>query len=132
MRDRIVLVARPDHPLAGRGSIPARELDGLPLVGVEGGTAIRQIIDTALREAGVEMSIVMELCSIPGILQMVASTGNLAFVSQVGVASSPDVTQLAVRDLRIERQLAVVIRRGAHLFPAAAAFLDQLDQTVGA
>ena len=132
MRDRIVLVARPDHPLAGRGSIPARELDGLPLVGVEGGTAIRQIIDTALREAGVEMSIVMELCSIPGILQMVAGTGNLAFVSQVGVASSPDVTQLAVRDLRIERQLAVVIRRGAHLFPAAAAFLDQLDQTVGA
>ncbi|MCG6862026.1 MAG: LysR family transcriptional regulator [Chromatiaceae bacterium] len=132
MMDRIVLVARPDHPLAGSGRIRARELDGLPFVGFEGGTAIRQIIDTALRDAGVEMNIVMELRSIPAILRMVASTGNLAFVSQVGVESNPDVTQLSVRDLRIERQLAVVIRQGAHLSPAAAAFLDQLDQSLGA
>jgi DNA-binding transcriptional LysR family regulator len=78
------------------------------------------------------MNIVMELRSIPAILRMVASTGNLAFVSQVGVESNPDVTQLSVRDLRIERQLAVVIRQGAHLSPAAAAFLDQLDQSLGA
>jgi len=130
MMDRIVLVARPDHPLASIGSIRARELDGLPFVGFEGGTAIRQIIDTALRDAGVEMNIVMELRSIPAILRMVASTGNLAFVSQVGVESNPDVTQLAVRGLRIERQLAIVIRQGAHLSPAAAAFLDQLDESL--
>lgn len=132
MMDRIVLVARPDHPLASVGSIQAQELDGLPFVGFEGGTAIRQIIDTALRNAGVEMNIVMELRSIPAILRMVAGTGNLAFVSQVGVESNPDVTQLEVQGLRIERQLAIVIRQGAHLSPAAAAFLDQLEQSLGA
>jgi DNA-binding transcriptional LysR family regulator len=132
MQDPIVLVARPDHPLASAGRIRARKLNGLPLVGFEGGSAIRQIIDTALRDAGVEMNIVMELRSILGILRMVASTGNLAFVSQVGMESNPDVAQLAVRDLRIERQLAVVIRQGAHLSPAAAAFVDQLDELLGA
>lgn len=131
MRDRIVLVARPDHPLASAGSILARELDGLPLVGFEGGTAIRQIIDTALREAGVEMNVVMELRSIPGILRMVDSTGNLAFVSQIGMESNPQVTRLDVRGLRIERRLAVVVRQGAHLSPAAAAFLKQFDQSLG-
>lgn len=128
MKDRIVLVARPNHPLASTGSMRARELDGLPLVGFEGGSAIRQIIDAALRDAGVDMNIVMELRSIPGILRMVASTGNLAFVSQVGMESNPDITQLPVRDLRIERQLAVIIRQGAHLSPAAVAFLDQLGE----
>jgi DNA-binding transcriptional LysR family regulator len=130
MRDPIVLVARADHPLVSAGSIRARELDGLPLVGFLGGTAIRHIIDTALREVGVEMNVVMELRSIPAILRMVASTGNLAFVSQVGMESNPDLIQLAVRGLRIERQLAVIIRQGAHLSPPAAAFLDQIDQSL--
>lgn len=125
--DRIVLVARPDHPLASAGVIRARQLDGLSLVGFEEGSAIRQIIDTALRDAGVEMNIVMELRSIPAILHMVASTGNLAFVSEMGMEPSSGVTQLEVRDLRIERQLAVIVRQGAHLSPAAASFLEQLD-----
>jgi len=126
MTDRIVLVARPDHPLAAVGSLGARQLDGMPLIGFEGGSAIRRIIDTALRDAGVAMNVVMELRSIPAILRMVASTGSLAFVSQVGIEPNPEVAQLAVRGLRIERQLAVVIRQGAHLSPAAAAFLVQL------
>lgn len=130
-RDRIVLVADPDHPLAGPGSISSRELDGMALIGFEGGSAIRQIIDTALRDAGVEMNVVMELRSIPAILRMVTSTGNLAFVSHVGVEANSDVTQLSVRDLRIERQLAVVIRQRSHLSPAASAFLEQVVHSRG-
>ena len=73
------------------------------------------------------MNVVMELRSIPAILRMVASTGSLAFVSQVGIEPNSEVTELTVRDLRIERQLAVVIRQGAHLSPATAAFLEQLE-----
>ena len=130
-RDRIVLVADPDHPLAGSGSISSRELDGMALIGFEGGSAIRQIIDTALRDAGVEMNVVMELRSIPAILRMVTSTGNLAFVSHVGVEANSDVTQLSVRDLRIERQLAVVVRQRSHLSPPAAAFLEQIVSSRG-
>lgn len=130
MMDRIVLVARSDHRLARAGGIRARELDGQSLVGFLGGTAIRQIIDTALRDVGVEANVVMEVRSIQAMLRMVASTGNLAFVSRVGIDSNPDLTQLHVRDLRIERQLAVIVRQGAHLSPAAVAFMDQLDRSL--
>jgi DNA-binding transcriptional LysR family regulator len=130
MTDRIVLVARSDHPLAQGKRIGAEQLDGQPFIGFLTGTAIRQIIDSALREAGVEMNAVMELRSIPTILHMVASTGNLAFVSRVGIDARSDLTQPNIQGLRIERQLAVVVRQGAHLSPATTAFLDQLDRTI--
>ena len=91
----------------------------MAFVGFEADTAVRQIIDAALREAGVAMNVVMELRSIPAILRMVATTGNLAFVSRLGVDSLEEVTEIDVRDLRIERELAVISRRGTSLSPAA-------------
>jgi DNA-binding transcriptional LysR family regulator len=91
LEDRIVLVARQDHALAKGRRVRAADLSGLTFVGFEAGSAIRQIIDAALREAGVEMNVVMELRSIPAILRMVATTGNLAFVSRLGVADWGEV-----------------------------------------
>lgn len=126
INDRIVLVARRDHPLAARGQVDIAELSGLTFVGFEAGSAIRQIIDAALREAGVEMNVVMELRSIPAILRMVATTGYLAFVSQLGVESQTEVKGVPVQGLRIERTLAVITRRGSRLSPAARAFAVRL------
>ncbi len=128
LTDRIVLVGPRQHPLARGGSIRARDLEGMAFVGFEADTAVRQIIDGALRESGVAMNVVMELRSIPAILRMVATTGNLAFVSRLGVDSLEEVTEIDVRDLRIERELAVIARRGTALSPAAQAFADLLMQ----
>ena len=38
-------------------------------------------------------------------------TGNLAFVSRLGMEQRSDVVELAVPGLRIERRLAVIARR---------------------
>lgn len=129
LTDRIVLVGPQHHPLAqGGGSISASALEGMAFVGFEADTAVRQIIDAALRDAGVAMNVVMELRSIPAILRMVATTGNLAFVSRLGVDSLEDVNEIDVKDLRIERELAVIARRGAALSPAAQAFASLLRE----
>ena len=100
-------------------------------MGFEADTAVRQIIEAALREAGVEMNVVMELRSIPAILRMVATTGNLAFVSRLGVDSLEGVCEIGVRGLNIARELAVIAKRGTSLSPAARAFASLLkdDQT---
>ena len=92
-----------------------------------GGSALRQIIDGKLREAGVEVNVVMELRSIPAILRMVATTGNLAFVSHLGMQQQADVVAIAVAGLRIERRLAVIARRGSQMSPAARAFSQRLQ-----
>ena len=129
--DRIVLVARHDHPLAKTGRVRIQDLADQAFVAFEAGSALRQIIDSKLRDAGVEVNVVMELRSIPAILRMVSTTGNLAFVSQLGMEQQSDVIAVPVQGLRIERRLAVIARRGVALSPAADAFTQRLQTLQG-
>jgi LysR family cyn operon transcriptional activator len=126
-RDRIVLIASREHPLAKRRRVDVRELAGLELVGFDSESAIRKLIDGALREAGVEMQVQMELRSIAAILEMVAHTRMLAFVSQLGVEGRDiGVRVVDVRGIPIHRRLAVISKLGRPLSPAARAFAAML------
>ena len=130
LTDSIVLVGPRLHPLAGKYPISVKDLVGSSFVGFEADTAVRHIIDGSLRDSGVAMNMVMELRSIPAILRMVATTGNLAFVSKLGVDSLEEVAEIEVKDLKIERELAVIARRDSSLSPAADAFLKLLREAV--
>ena len=126
-RDPIVLVAARGHPLARRSRMTASALSGMPLIGFEGGSAIRGLIDDALDAAGVRVEVVMELRSIQSILRMVALRLGLAFVSRLGVeAAGRGVSVVPVRGLRIVRTLAVIRRRNRPLSVAAEAFLQRI------
>ena len=125
--DRIVLIAANEHPLGSRRRVDVGALAGEALVGFEAGSAIRLLIDAALREAGVEMRVVMELRSIAAILQMVATTRSLAFVSELGVPRGDRrIRTVHVRGLRIRRQLGVIRKRGRPLSAASQAFAAYL------
>jgi DNA-binding transcriptional LysR family regulator len=124
--DEIVLVARSDHPLAMRPEVEVGDLADLPFVAFEPGTAIRQTIDTALRDAGVHIDVVMELRSIPTMLRMVSVTGNLAFVSRVSVPTEPGLRAVEVKDLSIARTLALAARPDVPLSAPAQAFRQAL------
>ncbi len=128
--DSITLVASREHPLASRTRVPLSALEGEDIVGFEAPSAIRSLIDGALRAAGVHVNVVMELRSIPAILRMVTATGRLAFVSRLGLGSEPgrEVVPLAVRGLKISRRLAIIQRKGRPLSPAAAAFATLLSR----
>lgn len=128
MTDRVVLVARHDHPLAGGQPVtrPTRDLSGQAYVGFEAGSAIRGIIDAALRTHGIQMNVVMELRSIPAILRMVATTGSLAFVSRASLEGQSEVTEIPVRGLVIQRELGIVSRRDIPLSPATSQFAADL------
>ena len=123
--DEIVLVAPATHPLTCCKKVCPGELEGQGLVGFEAGSAIRHIIDSALREVGVSMNVVMELRSIPAILQMAATTQNLAFVSRLGVGQGK-LCILDVEGLHIRRQLGIINKRGQPLSNAASAFTSAL------
>ena len=124
--DPIVLVAPPEHPLARRRRVEVQDLAGHAFVGFEGGSAIRALIDAALRDAGVTMEIVMELRSIPAILRMVATPGNLAVVSRLGLTGQGAVRELDVAGLKVVRRLGVIARADGLLSPAAEAFSARL------
>jgi len=126
VEDRIVLAAAPGSPFAGGRRVSVASLDGQNFVGFEGGSAIRQIVDASLREAGVEINVVMELRSIPAILRMVATTGSLAFVSRLGLQGQELVREVPVTGLDITRRLGLARRKGAVLSPVADRFAERL------
>jgi DNA-binding transcriptional LysR family regulator len=130
-KDRIVLVASKDHPLARKASVDAAALNGQNLVGFEAGTALRWLIDAALRKSQVELNVVMELRSVAAILQMVETTGSLAFVSELAVTSdhprrARPVVRVRVRGLEIVRELGLISKLGRSLSPAALEFSSML------
>ena len=129
--DHIVAVAATGHPLLAIGAVQVADLAGQSVVGFEAGSAIRQLIDVALREAGVQMNILMELRSIPAILQMVMSTRSLAFVSRLSLVQvDPRIEMLNLRGLAIEREMAVISKKDRPLSAGAMAFLERLRSDV--
>jgi DNA-binding transcriptional LysR family regulator len=126
VEDAIVLIAAADNPLARSKVVDVSTLDGRNFVGFEGGSAIRQIVDASLREAGVAINVVMELRSIPAILRMVATTDSLAFVSQLGLQGQELVREIDVSGLVITRRLGLAWRKASDLSPAARRFAERL------
>jgi LysR family cyn operon transcriptional activator len=125
--DRITLVASRHHRFSKQKSVQAQDLQGENLVGFEAGTAVRWLIDAALRNVGVQVQVAMELRSVAAILQMVEATRSLGFVSELAV--QPGIGQprravvpLHVRGLDIRRQLALISKQGRSMSPAAKEF----------
>jgi LysR family cyn operon transcriptional activator len=92
-----------------------RDLDGVPVVAFEGGTAVRALIDDAARAAGIRLRVVMELRSIEGIKGMVAAGVGVGFVSRFALRAGEG---RACKDASLTRSLALV-RSNARL-PSAA------------
>jgi DNA-binding transcriptional LysR family regulator len=129
-KDRIVLVAGRGHPLLGQRRVSAKQLSGQALVGFEGGSAIRHLIDSTLRSVNVEMNVVMELRSVGAILKMVETTRSLGFVSELAVQAEPEAQAkfrvLPIAGLEIQRELALISLDARTLSPAASKFAELL------
>ncbi|MDX2147820.1 MAG: LysR family transcriptional regulator [Planctomycetota bacterium] len=91
-----------------RASLRWRDLAGVPVVGFEAGSAVRDVIDSAAAAAGVTLTYVMELRSIESIKQMVAAGIGVGFVSRFAIA---DGEGIPIAGSSLTRQLALV-RRG--------------------
>jgi DNA-binding transcriptional LysR family regulator len=64
IRDELVLITPPGHPLAGRATVGLEDLMGPPMIVQQEGSGVRAVVDAALREAGLrpkDMNVEMEL-----------------------------------------------------------------------
>lgn len=122
VEDELRLIVPPGHPLAGQETFRWRDLDGVPLVLFEAGSAVRTHIDAKMAEAGIAAEIVMELRSIESIKQMVAQGIGAAFVSQFALPGAE--AGLRCVDGAIRRTLAVTYRTDRRQSAAAKAFLE--------
>lgn len=77
---KFVLVARPDHELARRGTASIKALDGEPLIIREEGSGSRRAIMSRLSQNGVKPSVVIESESLSFILAYIQRRMGISFV----------------------------------------------------
>ena len=128
MNNPIVVLAAPDHPLAGQTRIPLQRLSDEPWLMREAGSGTRMAIERLFAGRGLPLNTRMELGSNEAIKQAIlAGLGVSALSQQALVLHQPG--QFAVLDVEgfpIQRQWYAVYPAGRQLSVVAQAFLDYL------
>ncbi len=129
LKDELVLIMSPKHPLASRPSVKVKELANEPFVAHNVNSGSRaKVIETFARQH-TPLNITLELATIETIKRFVQKRVGLAFVPRMCVREELArgvLVSVPVRGLTHNRTLWAAHRRGTQLSPAGAAFLKLL------
>jgi DNA-binding transcriptional LysR family regulator len=128
-RDEVVLVCPPGHPFAGR-TISIDDLRGEPLILMQEGAGVRQVLEDELRAAGVrlrDLDARIELGLQESVRTAVAEGYGVTFISRWAVVSelgSGALAEARVRGLEPAREISLVRAAGRSETRVARAFVD--------
>jgi DNA-binding transcriptional LysR family regulator len=136
LRDEVVLVCPPGHPFSGR-TIPLDELKAAPLIVMQEGAGVRQVIEDELREAGVRLRDLaprLELGLQESVRSAVLAGYGVTFISRSAVEADLAAGRLGaarVEGLEPVREISLVRAAGRSSTRAAQAFLDFARGRIG-
>jgi DNA-binding transcriptional LysR family regulator len=94
LREELLLVTTPTHPLARRRKVTPKDLARLPFVLFEVGSATRKVIDTFFASEGIEPTVVMDTENVEIIKAMVKTGMGIGIVPYQSVAREVKAGQL--------------------------------------
>ncbi|HVN86497.1 MAG TPA: LysR family transcriptional regulator [Candidatus Binatia bacterium] len=126
LRDRFVLICRDDHPLATRTSLPWKRLAGHPLIFAGEVSGNRPLLDTALGTGHVRLQSHYEVQRSSTAVGLVAEGVAAAVVPSLAIQKGayPRIKIVALTNPVASRSLVLMLRKTAHLSPAAQALYD--------
>jgi DNA-binding transcriptional LysR family regulator len=133
--DELVLLVRPDHPLATRKQITMEEMGRLPIIAHNDPSPARERVLRLYEQRHAPLNIRMSLPSLDGIKLAVEMGLGVALLPRrcaQGEIARGQLREVRVPDLRSPRQVRFVYRRDGGLSHAAQAFLDVIRQSTGA
>jgi DNA-binding transcriptional LysR family regulator len=125
LRNPLVALAPPGHPLLKRKQVSLAEFASYPFLAREPGSGTRRATERMVRQHGLELKVRMELGSNEAIKQSVAAGMGVSVLSQHTLAGGAgDVRLVNVEGFPIERHWYLVYPKGKQLSVAARAFED--------
>jgi DNA-binding transcriptional LysR family regulator len=127
--DRLVLICRPEHPLARKKKLRAADLQGQSFVHFERDIPTRRATDRILRAHGVTVQRVAEFDNIETIKRAVEVGLGVAIVPRPSVVDEQRAGQLAAVPLaepEWQREIGVIYRSDRALSTAAQKFVELL------
>jgi DNA-binding transcriptional LysR family regulator len=96
LREELLLVTMPGHPLAKRKKISAQDIAGEPFVAFDAGSGTRRVIDRFFLSENIEPNIVMETENVEIIKAMVKTGLGIGIVPYIAVAREVRARQFFV------------------------------------
>ncbi|OOZ46122.1 LysR family transcriptional regulator [Solemya velum gill symbiont] len=127
MENPLVVIAAPDHPLAGKKNISMQELAEETFVIRETGSGTRIAIERLFDSAGLKLKSGMQMTRNEAIKQAVRAGMGVSIVSAHTIELELETGRLAILDVDgfpLIRHWHLVHRKGKRLSPAARAFRD--------
>ncbi len=129
LKDDLVLIMSPKHPLAGRSVVKIKDLANEPFVAHNVNSTSRVKVIETFAKQHTPLNITLELATIETIKRFVQKRVGLGFVPRMCVREELTrgaLVSVPVRGLTHNRTVWAVYRRSSQLSPAARAFLNLL------
>jgi DNA-binding transcriptional LysR family regulator len=125
--DAVAFVVHAGHPLAGRRRVHLRELGAQHFVAHNVASPLRRQIIAIFAEHKTPLNIGVELPSLEAVKRFVAMGNGVAFLPELAAAREIELGELVkvpIAEVKLDRQLRLVHRRGGTLSHSAIAFLQ--------
>jgi DNA-binding transcriptional LysR family regulator len=134
LKEEMVVVTSPGHPLVARPTVDPREIGRYPLILYELGSRTREAIENFLREEKVRFEVAMENENAEIIKAMVANGNGITVLSHATVAADVRHRRLAfarLRGRRVYRETGWVYLRSDYLPRAVKEMLRLFEEMRG-
>jgi DNA-binding transcriptional LysR family regulator len=132
LADELVLAVYPEHPWAGRASIPLAELPRASFILRERFSGTRKVMTQILEEQGFDpnqLPVVAEMGSTEAVRQSIKARIGISILSRLAVAEDVERGALVVvplADIDMHRPFYLVTRKNREHSPLGAVFLEHL------
>ena len=126
MTDELALIVAPDHPLANKETVSVKELGAESFIAHNVSSPYREKVVRTFEKYKTPLNISMEMPTLEAIKRFVEQGMGVALVPRLTAQSEiarKQVVALTVREMRLERSIYLIYRKGATLSHAARAFL---------
>lgn len=126
LTDELVLVVAPDHPLARKEVVSIRELGAESFIAHNVPSPYREKVVRTFEKYKTPLNIAIEMPTLEAIKRLVEQGMGVALIPRLATQAelaSKQLMALTVREMRSERAINLIYRKGATLSHAAKAFL---------
>jgi len=124
--DELALIVAPSHPLAEKKIVSVRELGAETFIAHNVPSPYRERVIKTFEKYRTPLNISMEMPTLEAIKRMVENGMGVALVPRLTVETEIErglLAAITVKEMRLERRLYLIYRKGATLSHAAKAFL---------
>jgi len=133
-RDELVFVVYPGHSLASAGNVTIHELGAESFVAHNVSSPMRMKVIEAFKKTRTTLHMDVELPTLSSIKEFVRMGNGVALMPRMSVEGElqrGELVAVRVTDLRLERTMRLVTRKGATLSHAGVAFMNVCRSMAG-